>query len=99
MFRLVAVLGLLLISGIILIAQSPPQSVEAIQATPTASGDLVFTAVADARVEAASPGSNYGGSPKLCADGGKDPAVETHLMFSVKDVSGPIGRAVPPHTR
>lgn len=71
MFRLVAVLGLLLISGIISIAQSPPQSVEAIQATPTASGDLVFTAVADARVEAASPGSNFGGSPKLRADGGR----------------------------
>jgi hypothetical protein len=94
MFRLVAVLGLLLISGIISIAQTPPESVGAIQATPTASGDLVFEPVADARVEEATPGSNHGGSSKLRADGGKDPAVESYLMFSVSNVSGPIGRAV-----
>ena len=80
MFRLVAVLGLPLISGIISIAPSPSASVHASQATPTAGGDLVYVPIADALVEAASPNTNHGNSPNLRADGGKDPAVESYLM-------------------
>ena len=93
MMRLIAVLGLLLISGLVSIAASPPATARSMQASPTATGDLVFSPVADARVEAASPSVNYGGSPRLRVDGGTDPAVESYLMFTVSDISGPIGRA------
>jgi calcineurin-like phosphoesterase family protein len=94
MFRLIAVLGLLLISGIVSVAASPSATVHASQATPNAGGDLVFVPIADALVEEASPNTNHGNSPRLRVDGGKDPAVESYLTFSVSDIPGPIGRAV-----
>src|SRR6188474_1342311 len=94
MFRLIAVLGLLLTSCIVSVAASPSATVHASQATPTAGGDLVLVAIADAPVEEASPNVNYGTSPRLRVDGGKDPAVESYLTFSVSDIPGPIGHAV-----
>ena len=62
--------------------------------TPTAApAESSFVPAADARVEKASPGGNYGGSERLRVDGGSDPAVETYLMFSVSDISGSVTQA------
>jgi hypothetical protein len=51
-----------------------------------------FAADADARVEAAAPDSNFGGS-YLRADGGIDPEVESYLRFTVTGVSGAVASA------
>jgi glucose/arabinose dehydrogenase len=51
---------------------------------------LTFDPVADARVEAATPNTNFGGSNKLRADGGADPNIESYLRFNVTGVSGPV---------
>jgi hypothetical protein len=92
MFRLVAVLCLL-ICGVVSVAASPSSTVRANQATPTANGDFVFVPTADALVEEATPNTSHGTSPRLRVDGGKDPAVESYLTFSVSDIAEPIGRA------
>jgi glucose/arabinose dehydrogenase len=52
-----------------------------------------FAPTADARVEEATPSTNFGTSTKLRADGGVDPDVESFLRFSVANLSGPIQRA------
>ena len=66
-------------------------------ATPTTQAldptTLTFTASADARVEEAYPGTNYGASSTLRADGGSDPDVESYLRFSVTGVTGPVHTA------
>jgi hypothetical protein len=51
---------------------------------------LTFSPVADARVEEASPTSNYGRSTTLRADGSTDPDVESYLKFEVAGVSGSV---------
>lgn len=59
--------------------------------TPAGGGTtLVFAPVADARVEEANPGTNFGTSTNIRADGGSDPDVDTYLTFSVSGVSGPV---------
>ena len=55
---------------------------------------FLFHALADARVEEASPTTNFGTSPQLRADGGSDPDVQSYLRFNVTGVSGPVQRAV-----
>jgi chitodextrinase len=60
--------------------------------TPAAASVLVFAPEADARVQEANPGTNYGSS-YLRADGGSDPDVESHLRFSVNGISGPVQSA------
>jgi hypothetical protein len=54
---------------------------------------LRFTAVADARVEQANPGSNYGASTTLRTDGGSDPDIETYLRFNVTGVTRSVQSA------
>jgi chitodextrinase len=60
--------------------------------TPGAGGGttLTFAPLADARVEEANPGTNFGTSTNIRTDGGSDPDVETYLTFSVTGVSGPV---------
>src|SRR6188472_4520174 len=48
-----------------------------------AAASTITMPVADARVEEANPTTNYGNDPKLRADGGKDPDVNTYLRFQV----------------
>ena len=56
--------------------------------TVAATGATVtFSPEADARVEEASPSSNYGTSSALRTDGGSDPDVETYLRFTVTGAS------------
>ena len=52
-----------------------------------------FAAAADARVEQATPASNYGTSTTLRTDGGSDPDVETYLRFNATGVTGPVTSA------
>ena len=54
---------------------------------------LTFRASADARVEEASPGSNYGTSSTLRTDGAGDPDVESYLRFDVEGVTRPVTSA------
>jgi hypothetical protein len=65
--------------------------------TPTsptiAPSKLTFTTSADARVEEAFPGTNYGTSSSLRADGSSDPDVESYLRFSVTGVTGAVQSA------
>jgi chitodextrinase len=61
--------------------------------TPVSGGILTFAPLADARVEEANPGVNFGTSTNLRADGGSDPDVETYLTFSVTGVSTPVQAA------
>jgi acid phosphatase type 7 len=59
--------------------------------TPSGGGtSIVFAPVADARVEEANPGANFGTSTNIRADGGSDPDVDTYLTFSVTGVTGPV---------
>ncbi|HEY0601950.1 MAG TPA: phytase [Herpetosiphonaceae bacterium] len=62
-------------------------------ATPVAGTTLRFSAIADARVEEANSGSNYGTSSTLRVDGGSDPDVESFLRFTVTGVTGTIQSA------
>ncbi|HEY0736785.1 MAG TPA: phytase [Herpetosiphonaceae bacterium] len=62
-------------------------------ATPIAGTTLRFSAVADAHVEEANPGSNYGTSSALRVDGGSDPDVESYLRFTVTGATGTIQSA------
>ena len=50
---------------------------------------VAFDPVADARVEAADPNTNFGTSG-LRADGGTDPAVQSFLRFDLSGLSGPV---------
>lgn len=66
----------------------------AAQASPAApSTTVVFTAVADARVEKAHPKANYGKARKLRARGGSSPSAESYLRFVVKGLSGSVQSA------
>jgi len=86
-FILVAVvLGVLLALGAAYLAPSTP-------AAQAATTTFTFAAVADARVEEANPGTNYGTSPQLRVDGGSDPDVESYLRFTVTDLAGPLQSA------
>jgi hypothetical protein len=62
-------------------------------ATVTTPVTARFTAAADARVQQANAGSNYGSSTTLRTDGGSDPDVESYLRFSVTGVSRPVQSA------
>lgn len=63
-------------------------------ATPTPiATTLRFSAVGDARVEEANPGTNYGASSALRVDGGSDPDVESYLRFTVTGATGTIQSA------
>jgi hypothetical protein len=52
-----------------------------------------FSARADARVEEANPGTNYGAAPTLVARGGTAPDIQSFLRFRVHDITGPIRSA------
>jgi hypothetical protein len=60
--------------------------------TPGAAQTAVVTPDADARVEIASPNSNFGTATTLSAD--QDRAEESYLRFSVSGISGPVQQAV-----
>ena len=55
-----------------------------------------FTATADARVESASPSSNFGSDGTLRVDGSStgEPTITSYLRFDVSGVSGTVQRAV-----
>lgn len=55
-------------------------------------GTVTFAPVADARVEEANPGTNFGSS-YLRVDGGGDPEIESDLRFVVDSVSGTVKSA------
>jgi hypothetical protein len=62
--------------------------------TPVSSASTILgSAAADARVEEASPGTNFGTSTLLRADGGADPDVESYLRFSVTGVTTTVQSA------
>jgi chitodextrinase len=61
--------------------------------TVTTPATVRFTPAADARVEQANSGTNYGGSTTLRTDGGSDPDVEAYLRFNVTGVSRPLRSA------
>ena len=61
--------------------------------TATVTTSFVFAADADARVEEANPGSNFGTSPTLRTDGGSGPDVETFLRFQLADLPDTIQSA------
>jgi chitodextrinase len=54
---------------------------------------LTFMPQADARVEEASPSTNFGTAANLRADGGTDPDVESYLTFNVTGVGGTVQSA------
>ena len=54
---------------------------------------LIFTPSADARVETASPASNFGTATTLRTDGGADPDVESYLRFLVDGLTGKVQSA------
>ncbi len=58
-----------------------------------AAATTAFTAVADARVDEANPGVNYGTSSSLRVNGGADPDVDSYLRFTVTGVSTAVSRA------
>lgn len=60
--------------------------------TPTATipGILTFTPAADARVNQASPTTNYGTATTLQVDGDAGAALTTYIRFAVSGLSGPI---------
>ena len=60
--------------------------------TTQPAGTVAFEAEADARVEEASPGANYGAS-SLRVDGGSDPDVESYLRFQVSGLTGAVTAA------
>jgi hypothetical protein len=63
-------------------------------ATPIATATLVehsFRPEADAYVDAAQPGTNFGGNPALRVDG--SPVVRSYLRFDVRGLDGPVARA------
>ncbi len=53
----------------------------------SAGGEVVFGAVADARVLASSPGANYGGISRLDVD---SPGEESYVRFGVSGVTGSV---------
>lgn len=56
---------------------------------PDACGaELIFTPVADARVEAGAPDRSFGADPELIADG--EPYTESYLRFDVTGVEGDV---------
>src|SRR5215204_2596771 len=58
---------------------------------------LVFTPLADARVEAARSGQNFGtdgNDPGLRVDGGGDPDVRSDIRFRVNGVTGAVVRTM-----
>jgi hypothetical protein len=57
---------------------------------PPSGSTVTFDAAADARVEAASPATNFGTSAALRVDGHPDPAVTSYLRFSVTGIIGQI---------
>jgi hypothetical protein len=61
--------------------------------TTAPAGAVVFGPEADARVEEANPGGNYGASSNLRVDGGTDPGVESYLRFNVSGISGAVQAA------
>jgi hypothetical protein len=52
-----------------------------------------FAPVADGRVDENHPGSNYGTSSTLAAQGEPDPPIESYLRFTVSGLAGPVRRA------
>ena len=54
---------------------------------------LMFIADADAQVNEANPGTNYGNSTYLQVDDAGDPGVESFIHFTVTGLSGPVQSA------
>jgi acid phosphatase type 7 len=63
--------------------------------TPTATPSSILTvsAVADARVEEGSPGTNFGTVSRLVVDGGADPDKEAYVRFTVNGVTSTVQNA------
>ena len=59
----------------------------------TPAAPRTFAAEADARVEQANAGTNYGTSGTLRTDGASDPDIESYLRFRVTDLAGPVQSA------
>jgi hypothetical protein len=74
--------------------ENPPQLVLEVGAQPPPpAATATFTPVADGRVDANHPASNYGTSSTLSAQGAPDPPMETYLRFAVPGLAGPVRRA------
>ena len=58
--------------------------------TPAGGAILTFLPIADARVEEANAGVNFGTSTNIRTDGGSGPDVDTYLTFNVSGVSAPV---------
>ena len=63
------------------------------ESTPGPTTTRTYTPVADARVSESSPGSNYGRSSELRAEGGSDPDFVSYLRFNVSGQTGTVFRA------
>lgn len=74
------------------LTETPTQTIIS-TATQTAGSTLTFNADADARAKESNPDTNYGTGKTLQVDGGKDPAAESFLRFTVTGVTGPIQSA------
>lgn len=73
-------------------AVTPDEEVDVEEAALAATTTVAFAATADAEVRAASPTQNFGASTQLTSD--KDPERYAYLAFDVRNVTGPITRAV-----
>jgi calcineurin-like phosphoesterase family protein len=75
------------------IATSAPTSIPTAAPSPTVGGTGTFTFApdADARVELANPGVNFGTQPTLLVD--QSPVLESYLRFTVSGVGGQIQQA------
>ena len=78
------------------LSTSTPTGVPVNSATPTstiATGNIVFTAAADSRVDEARPTTNYGTDLQLRVDAGTGADTESFIRFSVSGVAGTVTRA------
>jgi hypothetical protein len=75
-------------------AENRPQLVvEVGTQPPPPPATAMFVPVADSRVDANHPGSNYGTATTLYAQGAPDPPMESYLRFGVSGLAGPVRRA------
>ena len=84
---------MLVFATVSLAGGGPQASAKPAAAAATAATLSTFSASADARVQEASPATNYGASSLLRVDGATDPDIESYLRFTVSGVSGSVQRA------
>jgi hypothetical protein len=85
--EVVAMRRITVLSFLVLLVASGPLRI--LPATAQSSS-LAFSALADARVSAAAPDTNYGSSTKLRVVGGSEPAEQSFVTFSVEGTMGII---------